>query len=100
MVRGQFLEEKEMEFYRFHLEQILRYRDHTLSDKEEKLLAASSEMSRAARDSFDMLDNADLQLGAKPWLLDALPRFFGLFPYVCLNNFFSIEIHVFRNVSF
>lgn len=60
---SQFLEEKEMEFYRFHLEQILRYRDHTLSDKEEKLLAASGEMSRAARDSFDMLDNADLQLG-------------------------------------
>ena len=29
---NQFLEEKEMEFYRFHLEQILRYRDHTLTD--------------------------------------------------------------------
>lgn len=59
----QFLAEKEMEFYKFHLEQILRYRDHTLTDKEEKLLAASGEMSRAARDAFDMLDNADLQLG-------------------------------------
>ena len=58
-----FLEEKEMEFYRFHLEQILRYREHTLTDKEEKLLAASGEMGRAARDAFDMLDNADLQLG-------------------------------------
>jgi len=59
----QFLEEKEIEFYRFHLEQILRYRDHTLTDKEEQLLAASGEISRAARDTFDMLDNADLQLG-------------------------------------
>ncbi len=60
---ARFLEEKEIEFYKYHLEQILRYREHTLTDKEEKLLAASGEMSRAARDGFDMLDNADLQLG-------------------------------------
>jgi len=60
---ARFMEDKEIEFYRFHLEQILRYREHTLTDKEEKLLAASGEMGRAARDAFDMLDNADLQLG-------------------------------------
>ena len=41
-----FLADKELEFYRFHLEQILRYRDHTLSEKEEALLAASGEMGR------------------------------------------------------
>ena len=58
-----FLTEKELEFYRFHLEQILRYREHTLSEKEEALLAASGEMGRTMRDVFDMLDNADLQLG-------------------------------------
>jgi oligoendopeptidase F len=59
-----FLAEKELGFYRFHLEQILRYRDYTLSEKEEALLAASGEMGRSMRDTFDMLDNADLQLGA------------------------------------
>ena len=58
-----FLADKELEFYRFHLEQVLRYRDHTLSEKEEALLAASGEMGRGMRDVFDMLDNADLQLG-------------------------------------
>ena len=58
-----FLTKKELEFYWFHLEQILRYREHTLSEKEEALLAASGEMGRAMRDAFDMLDNADLQLG-------------------------------------
>ena len=57
-----FLTEKELVFYRFHLEQILRYREHTLSEKEEALLAASGEMGRTMRDAFDMLDNADLQL--------------------------------------
>ncbi len=60
---GRFLTEKELEFYWFHLEQILRYREHTLSEKEEALLAASGEMGRTMRDVFDMLDNADLQLG-------------------------------------
>jgi oligoendopeptidase F len=59
----EFLAEKELQFYRFHLEQVLRYRDHTLSEKEEALLAASGEMGRSMRDAFDMLDNADLQLG-------------------------------------
>ena len=59
----EFLADKELEFYRFHLEQVLRYRDHTLSEKEEALLAASGEMGRGMRDAFDMLDNADLQLG-------------------------------------
>jgi oligoendopeptidase F len=58
-----FLADKDLEFYRFHLEQILRYRDHTLSEKEEALLAASGEMGRGMRDVFDMLDNADLQFG-------------------------------------
>ena len=58
-----FLTDKELEFYRFHLEKILRYRCHTLSEKEEELLAASGEMGRGMRDVFDMLDNADLKLG-------------------------------------
>ncbi len=58
-----FLNDKELEFYRFYLEQVLRYRDHTLSEKEEALLAASGEMGRTMRDAFDMLDNADLQMG-------------------------------------
>lgn len=59
----EYLDHKELEFYRFHLEKVLRYRAHTLSEKEEALLAASGEMGRGMRDAFDMLDNADLQLG-------------------------------------
>jgi oligoendopeptidase F len=62
LMRG-FLAEEELAFYRYHLEQILRYRDYTLSEREEALLAASGEMGRSMRDAFDMLDNADLQLG-------------------------------------
>ena len=60
---NEFLRDKELEFYRFHLERILRFREYTLSEKEEALLASAAEMARAAREGFDMLDNADLKLG-------------------------------------
>ena len=60
---NQFLQSQELDFHKLHLERILRYRDHTLSEKEEKIIASSLEISRAARDAFDMLDNADLKYG-------------------------------------
>ncbi len=62
-VMNEFLQSQELEFFKYHLERILRYRKHTLSEKEEALLASSAEMARAAREGFDMLDNADLKLG-------------------------------------
>ncbi len=62
-VMNDFLLDKELEFFKYHLERILRYRQHTLSEKEESLLASTADMARAAREGFDMLDNADLKLG-------------------------------------
>ncbi|MEC7640668.1 MAG: oligoendopeptidase F [Nitrospinota bacterium] len=58
-----FLETEELKFFRFYLEQTLRFRRHTLSDKEEALLASPQEMARAPQEGFGMLDNADLKLG-------------------------------------
>ncbi len=58
-----FLQDTELEFYKLHLERMLRYRQHTLSEKEEALLASTAEIARAAGEGFDMLDNADLKLG-------------------------------------
>lgn len=58
-----YLEDTELKPYRLYLERQLRYRAHTLSQKEEALLAASSEMARTANNAFGMLDNADLKLG-------------------------------------
>jgi len=58
-----FLDHPELELYKLYLERQLRYRKHTLSKKEEALLAASSEIARAPNNAFDMLDNADLKLG-------------------------------------
>lgn len=61
---NEFMRDEELEFYRFHLEQKLRFRPHTLSYKEESLLASATQMSRASQEAFGMLDNADLKLGS------------------------------------
>ncbi|MEX0714333.1 MAG: oligoendopeptidase F [Pirellulales bacterium] len=59
----QFLASRELAPYRLLLERLLRYRPHTLSDREEKLLAMQSEMSEAAPQIFRQLNNADLKFG-------------------------------------
>lgn len=59
-----FLEDPELEFYRFHLERELRYRPHTLPRQEEALLASMSEIAQVPSKAFGMLDNADLRFGS------------------------------------
>lgn len=59
-----FLEHPALAAYRFHLESILRYAPHTLSNAEEALLAQSGEMSMAASQIFGQLDNVDMQFGS------------------------------------
>jgi oligoendopeptidase F len=49
--------------FRFRLEKVLRYKPHTLSEPEERLLALSGDMSSAAYDAFGQLNNADLRFG-------------------------------------
>ncbi|MGH7137128.1 MAG: oligoendopeptidase F, partial [Pirellulales bacterium] len=58
-----FLDAKELSPYRLLLERLLRERPHTLSDREEKLLAMQSEMASAAGLVFRQLNNADLKFG-------------------------------------
>lgn len=59
-----FLAAKELAGYRLMIERLLRYKPHTLSDKEERLLAMQSEMSEAAGQVFRQLNNADLKFGS------------------------------------
>ncbi len=49
--------------FRLLLERLLRYRPHTLSPDEEKLLAMQTEMSQAAGQVFRQLNDADLKFG-------------------------------------
>ncbi len=56
-------EEKRLDPYAFMIRDIIRQKQHVLSESEEKLLSLSSEFASGARDIFTMLNNADLKFG-------------------------------------
>src|SRR5437870_3208696 len=59
----QFLAARELAEWRIALDRILRYRPHTLGDKEEHLLAMQGQMSEASNQIFRQLTDADLKWG-------------------------------------
>lgn len=52
-----------LETYRHLLCDILRVKDHILTDDEEKLMAQFRELSSATNDIFSMINNADIKFG-------------------------------------
>src|SRR5262249_51639055 len=58
-----FLEAPVLAAHRLTLERLLRYKPHTLSESEEKLLALQTEMAQAAQQAFGQLTNADMKFG-------------------------------------
>lgn len=58
-----FMADSRLSLYRLQLDRLLRFRPHTLSDREERLLAMQGEMSSAANNAFRQLNDADLRFG-------------------------------------
>jgi oligoendopeptidase F len=58
-----YLASKPLAPHRLTLERLLRYKKHTLSKSEERLLAMQSEMSQAAGQAFRQLNDADMKFG-------------------------------------
>ncbi|MFZ5980223.1 MAG: oligoendopeptidase F [Candidatus Zixiibacteriota bacterium] len=54
---------EELSEYSFYLNEIIRSKEHILSDKEESLLALLTPFSRSPQDIFSMIDNADIKFG-------------------------------------
>ena len=59
----QFIDSPALADYKIALERLLRFKPHTLSDKEERLLAMQAETAQTAHEVFDQLLNADLKFG-------------------------------------
>ncbi len=62
-VMAKYLEHESVAPFRLALERVVRYRAHTLSDREERLLAMQGEMASAAGNAFRQLNDADLRFG-------------------------------------
>ena len=60
---AQFLEQPELELFKLSLERVVRYKPHTLSEKEEQLIAMQGEMAGATSKIFRQLTDADLKFG-------------------------------------
>jgi oligoendopeptidase F len=58
-----FLQSDELKEWKLALERILRYREHTLTNSEEHLLAMQGQMSEASNQIFGQLNDADLKWG-------------------------------------
>ena len=52
-----------LEEYRFDLEKMFRYKDHTLSEKEEAIITKASNAFGTGDEAFYNLDNSDIKLG-------------------------------------
>lgn len=62
-VMDRFLKSPRLGEWKLALTILLRYRPHTLGNKEEQLLAMQGQMSRASNDVFRQLNDADLKWG-------------------------------------
>lgn len=53
----------ELDEYRFYLNDLMRQKEHILSEKEEAILANAGTFASGPSEIFSMIDNADLKLG-------------------------------------
>jgi oligoendopeptidase F len=56
-----YLQDEKLSFYKKQIEEILREKPHTLTQKEEEILAAVSDLSAVPENVYDMLSFADLE---------------------------------------
>ena len=62
-LEGYIKEDKALDPYAFMIRDVMRQKQHVLSEGEEKLLSMSGDFASGIRDIFTMLDNVDLKFG-------------------------------------
>jgi len=60
-IKSYIEETKELEIYAHYLDNILRRKAHTLSPREEAILAQTGDIATASENTFGMLNNADIK---------------------------------------
>ena len=57
----EYLSHEKLSFYKKYIDEILREKPHTLTEKEEEILAAVSDLTSVPENSYDMLSYADME---------------------------------------
>ncbi|WP_346045346.1 oligoendopeptidase F [Paraclostridium tenue] len=57
----EYLKDEKLSFYKKYIDEILREKPHTLTEKEEEILAAASDLSGVAENVYEMFSFADLK---------------------------------------
>ena len=57
----EYLSDEKLSFYKKYIDEILREKPHTLTEKEEEILAAVSDLTSVPENSYDMLSYADME---------------------------------------
>ncbi|MBC6004183.1 MAG: oligoendopeptidase F [Paeniclostridium sordellii] len=57
----EYLKDNKLSFYKKYIDEILREKPHTLTEKEEEILAAASDLSGVAENVYEMFSFADLK---------------------------------------
>jgi len=63
LVLGYLNVSPELEIYRHYLDEVFRVKDHVLSEKEERILAATGQVLHAPIEIFTAFNNADMKFG-------------------------------------
>ncbi|MBQ2571520.1 MAG: oligoendopeptidase F, partial [Treponema sp.] len=58
-----WIEEEQFEPFRIYIKKMLRQKPHTLSEKEERIMALQSESGQTASNTFSLLNDVDLDFG-------------------------------------
>ena len=58
---NEYLSDEKLSFYKKYIDEILREKPHTLTEKEEEILAAVSDLTSVPENSYDMLSYADME---------------------------------------
>jgi oligoendopeptidase F len=92
-----FLGSTELAPYRLTLERMLRYKPHTLTPGEEKLLAMQSQMAEMSNHAFRQLNDVDLKFGdvknEKGKLVELSSSSFSVFLYSPLRSVRKTAFH-------
>ena len=62
-ILDKYLDSSELKLYKFYLEKIFRTKEHTLSEKEERILSMAGNALSVSEDVFRALNDADIKFG-------------------------------------